>query len=244
MIKYHGTPIGGTIDEVQRFLPNRHCLVSYHHPDQIDSVAQLSSSFILDNGAFSFWKSGKGDIDFSAYHAFVQSWANHPRLDFCIIPDKIDGTEDDNVNLVTRWLKTGSDVESVPVYHYNESLDYLAYLVSHFRTVALGASAEAEPNSAEWWKRTSQIMKVACNKAGRPKARLHGLRMLNPDIFTRIPLTSADSTNVAVNSGSINRFGYYVPPTRSLRAAVIADRIELLNSCSEWTNFEQQQLHL
>ena len=87
-------------------------------------------------------------------------------------------------------------------------------------------------------------MKVACNKAGRPKARLHGLRMLNPDIFTRIPLTSADSTNVAVNSGSINRFGYYVPPTRSLRAAVIADRIELLNSCSAWTNFEQQQLHL
>ena len=242
MVKFHGCPIGGTIDEVQRFLPNRHLLVSYHHPDQIESVAQLSSSFIIDNGAFSFWKSGKGEVDFSGYHAFVQTWANHPRLDFCIIPDKIAGTEDDNINLVTRWLRTGSDVEGVPVFHFNETLDYLDYLVNNFRTVALGASSDAEPNSQSWWATMSKIMQVACNKAGRPKCRLHGLRMLNPDIFTRLPLTSADSTNVAVNSGSIARFGQYVPASRSLRAAVIAERIEIHPGAQRWHEFNQGSL--
>jgi hypothetical protein len=242
MVKFHGCPIGGTIDEVQRFLPNRHLLVSYHHPDQIESVAQLSSSFIIDNGAFSFWKSGKGEVDFSGYHAFVQTWANHPKLDFCIIPDKIAGTEDDNINLVTRWLRTGSDVEGVPVFHFNETLDYLDYLVNNFRTVALGSSSDAEPNSQSWWATMSKIMQVACNKAGRPKCRLHGLRMLNPDIFTRLPLTSADSTNVAVNSGSIARFGQYVPASRSLRAAVIAERIEIHPGAQRWQEFNQGSL--
>ena len=242
MVKFHGCPIGGTIDEVQRFLPNRHLLVSYHHPDQIESVAQLSSSFIIDNGAFSFWKSGKGEVDFSGYHAFVQTWANHPKLDFCIIPDKIAGTEDDNINLVTRWLRTGSDVEGVPVFHFNETLDYLDYLINNFRTVALGSSSDAEPNSQSWWATMSKIMQVACNKAGRPKCRLHGLRMLNPDIFTRLPLTSADSTNVAVNSGSIGRFGQYVPASRSLRAAVIAERIEIHPGAQRWQEFNQGSL--
>lgn len=242
MIKYHGTPIGGTIDEVQRFLPNRHCLISYHHPEQIDFVAELSASFILDNGAFSFWKSGQGEVNFSEYHAFVQNYAYHPKLDFCIIPDKIAGTEDDNINLVTRWLRTGSDVEGVPVFHFNETLDYLDYLINNFRTIALGSSPDAEPNSQSWWATMSKIMQVACNKAGRPKCRLHGLRMLNPDIFTRLPLTSADSTNVAVNSGSISRFGQYVPASRSLRAAVIAERIEIHPGAQRWQEFNQGSL--
>jgi hypothetical protein len=54
--------------------------------------------------------------------------------------------------------------------------------------------------------------------------------MLDPAIFTRLPLSSADSTNAAVNCGSIARFGMYTPATASQRAAVIADRIESNNS--------------
>jgi hypothetical protein len=69
-------------------------------------------------------------------------------------------------------------------------------------------------------------MRVACDSEGRPKAKLHGLRMLDPDIFTKLPLSSADSTNAAVNSGSLSRYGSYVPATAAQRCAVIADRIE------------------
>lgn len=77
-------------------------------------------------------------------------------------------------------------------------------------------------------------MNELCDDEGRPPCRLHGLRMLDPQVFSRLPLASADSTNAAVNSGSLDRFGSYVPPTASQRAAVIAERIEAHNSAAGW----------
>ena len=55
-------------------------------------------------------------------------------------------------------------------------------------------------------------------------------KLAQDDIFTRLPLSSADSTNAAVNSGSLSRFGSYLPPTVAQRAEVIAERIEANNS--------------
>ena len=83
-------------------------------------------------------------------------------------------------------------------------------------------------------------MDAICDDQGRPLCRLHGLRMLDPDIFTRLPLASADSTNAAVNCGAVNRFGMYLPPTAAQRAAVIADRIEMHNSAPVWVREMQQ----
>ena len=80
----------------------------------------------------------------------------------------------------------------------------------------------------------TEAMNVACDKRGAPRARLHGLRMLDPEIFTRLPLASADSTNAAVNCGSLSRFGTYLPPTAAQRAEVIASRIEAHNSAPCW----------
>jgi hypothetical protein len=58
--------------------------------------------------------------------------------------------------------------------------------------------------------------------------------MLDPAIFSKLPLSSADSTNAAVNCGSLSRFGSYLPPTATQRAAVIAERIESQNSAALW----------
>jgi hypothetical protein len=80
-----------------------------------------------------------------------------------------------------------------------------------------------------------------CDDAGRPPARLHGLRMLDPAIFTKLPLASADSTNAAVNCGSLDRFGMYLPASSAQRAAVIADRIEAHNSAPAWVSTPVQQ---
>lgn len=77
-------------------------------------------------------------------------------------------------------------------------------------------------------------MNAICDEHGRPACRLHGLRMLDPAIFSRLPLSSADSTNAAVNSGSLDRFGMYLPPTAAQRAAIIAERIEAHNSSAIW----------
>ena len=73
-----------------------------------------------------------------------------------------------------------------------------------------------------------------------PPCKLHGLRMLDPEVFSRMPLASADSTNAAVNCSASSRFGIYTPATSSQRAAVIADRIEAHNSAPIWTARPEQ----
>ena len=83
-------------------------------------------------------------------------------------------------------------------------------------------------------------MDAITDEQGRPITKLHGLRIMDPRIFTRLPLASADSTNAAVNSGSISRFGCYLPPTSAQRGAVIADRIEAENSAPVWLNYAGQ----
>ena len=87
-------------------------------------------------------------------------------------------------------------------------------------------------------------MDAICDDHGRPMCRLHGLRMLDPAIFQLLPLASADSTNAAVNGGSISRFGMYAPPTAGQRANVIADRIESHNSSPIWQRETQAEMVL
>lgn len=54
--------------------------------------------------------------------------------------------------------------------------------------------------NAVWWHRMTQAMEAACID-GMPIAKIHGLRMLNPDVFCHLPLSSADSTNIGRNVG-------------------------------------------
>lgn len=239
MIHYHGTPIGGSRADAARFLLGRHALIPFARPDDLSAAMEYCQSFCLDNSAFSLWKKG-GDVDVSAYHKWVHSIAGHPGLDWCLIPDKIDGTEEQNADLVATWLRMGSRVKSVPVWHLHESLDWLDHLVKNFQTVALGSSGQwRTPGTSAWWARIAEAMQVACDSRGIPRTRLHGLRMLDPEIFRRLPLASADSTNAAVNCGSVSRFGMYVPPTASQRAEVIAARIEMHNSANYWEGQQQ-----
>lgn len=242
MIHYHGTPIGGTRTDAARFLSGRHALIPFARQDDIGVALEVCQSVVLDNSAFSLWRAGGGDVDVSAYRAWVQSVARHPAIDWCLIPDKIDGTEQDNVELVTLWLRLGCDVESVPVWHMHESLDWLSYLAGHFRTVALGSSGQwATPGTSAWWQRMGEAMEVVCDERGRPSCRIHGLRMLDPAVFCDLPLVSADSTNAAVNGGSVSRFGMYPAPTAGQRADVIASRIEAHQSAPSWTGHSKQE---
>lgn len=237
MIHYHGTPAGGSRQDVARFLVGRHALIPFARPDDLAIALEVCQSICLDNSAFTYWKSGEGDVDVCAYHKWISAVADHPRVDWCLIPDKIDGTEDDNVALVTQWLRMGSRVVGVPVWHMHESLEWLEWLVNNFQRVALGSSGKwATPGTDGWWRRMENAMAVACDKRGRPKARLHGLRMLDPRIFQHLPLSSADSTNAAMNAGSVKLFGQYPPATQYQRLAVIADRIESSVSSACWNS--------
>ena len=232
MIPYHGTPGGGSRQDVARFLMGRQALVPYPRPDDLGVVAEVCKSFIFDNGAFSAWTRGEV-MDVEGYIAWCIEWHRHPGFSWALIPDVIDGTEADNDALLREWPRT---VEGVPVWHMHESIERLLRLAASWPTVALGSSGEFKsPGTARWWGRMTEAMNALCDSAGRPPCKLHGLRMLDPAIFTKLPLASADSTNAAVNSGSLDRFGMYLPPTAVQRAAVIAERIECHNSAPVWT---------
>jgi len=127
----------------------------------------------------------------------------------------------------------------------HESIERLQRLAQSWRMVALGSSGQwRSPGTASWWKRMGAAMDAICDDQGRPLCRLHGLRMLDPAIFQGLPLASADSTNAAVNGGSISRFGMYTPPSAGQRASVIADRIEAHNSSAFWQRDKQVELTL
>ena len=159
-------------------------------------------------------------------------WSKHPCFDWALIPDVIDGTEEENDYLLKQWPK---NLNGVPVWHLHESLTRLFILCWNYKTVALGSSGEFKhPRTKLWWNRIAEVMGTICNENGVPMCKLHGLRMMDPRVFTLLPLSSADSTNVGVNVGSKKNFGIYLPPSASVRAEVIADRIEAYNSAKVW----------
>lgn len=183
-------------------------------------------------------------LDVPGYIKWVRDWCRHPGFAWALIPDSIEGGEKENDNLLSEWPADLARY-GVPVWHLHESLERLQRLSLAYPTVALGSSGQWNvPGTGPWWRRMEQVMDAICDDDGRPVCKIHGLRMLNPDVFGALPLTSADSTNAAMNAGSVKRFGTYVPPTSSQRASVIADRIEAHNSAPVWAGFTQQSFEL
>lgn len=231
MIRYHGTPFSG--DTTTRLaLRGRHAMVSFARPDDIELVAELCQSFALDNGAFTVWKQG-GTYDIDAYFEWANLWLKHPGCDFALIPDVIDGTEEQNDRLISN-VKRGP--RWCPVWHLHEGLARLKWLASNWARVALGSSGEyAEVSSPAWWQRMARALDAICDDGGMPICKIHGLRMLDSVVFAHVPFSSADSTNVARNIGLDERWtGPYVPSSPHARALVMIDRIEAHTSARRW----------
>lgn len=233
MIHYHGLPMTPAADMVRAFA-GRHGMVSFEHPDQIENAAEVCQSVVLDNGAFSAWKQKKS-YDFNGYAEWCDKWLLHPAVEWCVIPDMIDGDETANKTMLLEW-PLDSD-HSVPVYHLHESLDYLEWLCDAYPRIALGSSGKwSDPGSADWWKRMAEVMAVVCDDEGRPHVKLHGLRMLDPVIFSHLPFASADSCNVARNVGIDQAWnGPYAPRSRAMRALIMMERIEAHASAARWS---------
>lgn len=232
MIHYFGGPI--TPLEVARHVwKKRHAFVSFERPEQLGFAATLCQSFALDNGAFSKWKQG-GSLDITAYVAWVNEWRRHPGFDFALIPDVIDGDEADNDRMFAAYREAGGDLlADVPVWHMHESFDRLNRLCHTFPRVALGSSGQWEtPGTDDWWQRMGAAMDAICDDKGRPPCKLHGLRMLNNTITSQLPLSSADSTNVARNH---NRYRTTHGLTSLMAALEMADNIEHHPVASRWT---------
>jgi hypothetical protein len=249
MIPYHGLPITPATAAV-RAINGGHAFVSFRHPDQLTIALDCAQSFAVDNGAFSAWRSGTPVTDWNEYYEWVAELHRYPSFDFAVIPDVIDGDEAANDALLAEW-PWGSLAPHVgaPVYHLHESLERLDRLASSWPRICLGSSGQyAQIGTAMWWSRMSEVMDVVCDRKGRPVCKLHGLRMLNPEIYTRFPFASADSTNIGQNIGIDSAWkGTYTPPTKEARAAIMRERIESHQALTFWDRSKapiQKQLML
>lgn len=221
-------------------------MVSFARPEQIELVAEQCRSFALDNGAFSRWKSAGGaPLDWDGYYRWVERWMHHPGCDFALIPDVIDGSPEENDDLLAEWpfAEIG-----VPVYHLHEPIERLESLARSFTRVALGSSGRyRNPDSLPWWDRMVQIMRSICDEHGYPTVRLHGLRMLSPEIIKAIPFAGADSTTVARNVNIDTKWrGPCAPSTKLGRALALRERIEQSTIATRWNgpDGEQQEFSL
>ncbi len=241
MIRYHGGPCT-PIEAALELWDGRHALISYAYPQQMDFVAKHAHSFVMDNGAFSAWENGT-EVHWEGYADWVQEYQQHPGFDNCLIPDKIDGNEADNDDLLLWWESLTMATPGVPVWHMHESLERLDRLILSrknapisYPVVAIGSSGEfSQPGSERWWSRISEAMEHACDKEGRPVARLWGLRQMDPYIFSHIPYSFVDSSRIArsigVEKSVPKRYKDLPPKQRALMMAFDADRHK---SASRW----------
>lgn len=232
MIRYHGGPITPEPAALAAW-KRSHAMISFANPNQTELAFSVADSVALDNGAWPIFAAGKGSIDIPAYLAFVRTWWRHPAFDWCLIPDKIDGDEDANSKLINEWPLDSA--VSVPVWHLHESIEKLCWLADEWPRVALGSSGEfVNIGTSRWWGRISEAMEAICED-GQPKCKLHGLRQMDPEVFSVIPYASVDSTNVARNIGIDSAWtGSYIPRRKETRAMLLRDNIENHPSAARW----------
>lgn len=230
MIHYHGLPITPETAAVEAIKAG-HAFVSFRHPDQLRLAVEVCQSFAIDNGAFTAWRSGNPVTDWRPFYAWAEDARKVPSCDFAVIPDVIDGDEAANDALLAEWPLPRWF--GAPVWHMHESFERLERMAHEWPRICIGSSGDyAAIGTAAWWLRMGQSMRVICDDMGRPVCKLHGLRMLDPGVFTRFPFASADSTNIGRNVGidAAWKAGNYLPAGKAARAAVMRNRIEAHNS--------------
>lgn len=233
MIPYHGLPVTPEVAAVE-VVNGGHAFVSFRTPLQLKVAVEFAQSLALDNGAFGAWSEGKPVKDWKPFYDWADGCRRLPHCDFAVIPDVIDGSEADNDALVREW--PFSKFFGAPVWHMHEGFDRLERLAADWPRVCIGSSGQFKVvGNAPWWARMASAMRVLCDTEGRPLVKIHGLRMLNPKVFTRLPFASADSTNIGRNVGLDQRWkGTYPPVGKPARARVIRQRIEAFNAPERW----------
>lgn len=190
-LHYHGTPI--TPLTALRRLEGRLFCVSYARPEQVKHVHAIGQSVMLDNGAFSMWRRGK-PTDWPGYYRWTEKWLV-VQTTWAVIPDVIDGSEDENDALIDEWPHGD---RGVPVWHLNESLSRLLQLALVWPMICFGSSGEyGRVGTQKWHDRIAQAFDII-TIGGVPVTRVHMLRGM-AQAGGRYPFYSLDSTDVARN---------------------------------------------
>lgn len=191
MIHYHGTPI--TPAAVRDTLAGRNFCISHADPRDLAWALQAAQSVMGDTGEFSNHTRGRA-TDHAAYYRWAEPWLRHPH--WAIVPDRIGGTEAENLALAAAW-PFRRDVGAV-VWHLHESMDHLARLADDWPRLAFGSSGQYwRPGTDAWTARIEAAWNLLERTGRRPA--VHMLRAMQEASTGPWPFASADSTNLARN---------------------------------------------
>jgi hypothetical protein len=175
-------------------MAGRSFCVSYAAPAQVALCHELGQACMLDNGAFSYWRQDK-PTDWPGYYRWVEPWLEHPNT-WAVIPDVIDGTEQENDALLVQWFQRRLP-KGAPVWHLHEPIERLKRLCHGYQRVCIGSSGQyAVVGTDAWHRRMEQAMNAVCDPT--PRAWLHMLRGMAL-AGSQYPFASVDSTDVARN---------------------------------------------
>lgn len=221
-IHYHGTPI--TPSSTFAELGGRHYCVSHADPRDVERCHRYGQSVMLDNGAFSKWKSGKA-TDWAAFYAWCDEWLAFPET-WAVIPDEIDAGEQLQDALVKEWP---FGFRGAPVWHMDESIDRLIRLTEAWPRVCIGSTDKFKVVLSDiWCRRMDECWNAIARAHPRHLPKVHMLRGMQCS-GREWPFASVDSTDVAQNH---NR------PHNSARA--MADRWDALQCPGRWELVPEQ----
>jgi len=191
---YHGTPISPRSELLS--LAGRSFCCSFVRPDDIKVCHQIGQSVMLDNGAYTTWKGKSRRIaSWDRWARWAEPWLAYPTT-WAVLPDVIDGSEEENDELVERWRDLGS---TIPVWHLHESLERLQRLVEEFGMVCFGSSgAYALIGTYHWHRRVEQAFDALADEEGRVPW-VHMLRGMSVIPDRLYPFASVDSTDIGRN---------------------------------------------
>jgi hypothetical protein len=221
MIHYHGTPITPICELLQ--MAGRNFCVSHSAPQDVARCHQIGQSVMLDNGAFSAWKSGR-PTDWSAFYEWSDRWLAYPTT-WAVIPDVIDAGTQEQDALLREWPHGH---KGSPVWHMDEPINRLLRLCDEWPRVCIGSTERfATVLSAQWCARIDQ----AFNDVSARHKRLPWLHMLRGMQLSgkHWPFASVDSTDIARN--------HHLPHHG---ARSMADRWDAKQTPGNWARRPQQ----
>lgn len=147
-LHYHGTPI--TPVSALYSLAGRCFAVSHMRPDDVRRCHEIGQSVMLDNGAFSKWKSGMA-TDWLRYYAWAERWLACPTT-WAVPPDVIDAPSQEQDALLNEWPH--GKRQSAPVWHMDEPITRLCRLVDDgWSRVCIGSTGEYATLLTDAWMR-------------------------------------------------------------------------------------------
>lgn len=221
MIHYHGTPISPVTALYE--IAGRHFCVSHQAPQDVQRVHMIGQSVMLDNGAFSKWKSGK-QVDWPAFYEWCDPWLDYPTT-WAVIPDEIDAGSQQQDALIREWPHGD---RGAPVWHMDEPIGRVLKLTDEWPKVCVGSTAEFADVLSEPWCRRMDEMWDAVSRHHRRLPWLHMLRGMQLS-GRHWPFASVDSTDIGRNHNRDQN-----TPRK------MADRWDSMQTPATWTPSNQQ----